>query len=806
MSVKIKNISITAFRGIQEAISLELNERSVVIYGDNGTGKSSIADALEFFLYKKVGHLSGIEIDLREALRNQYSKNDIPTSVNIDFNPNDLSSTITINEKSAKNWNSYKTTADSFEKYLNASERENIILRYQNLRNFIDSSKTDKLNNLSEIIGFGEVTKVKNTLRKVVNSIKGEIKSKNYEGQINTQKNTIKDKLNAIINTEDNLLTQINKLFSEKGLSYQLTTFADIDTLLQKLNNPQYSENLLELQNLKSCQDFLSTLKSELGLINNAYKAYYDEYSILEKDTQSILNSFMKEFLTIGQDVLKNKYHKNETCPFCLQPKNKTDLLNELVIRLDEIEKALSVKRGFDKAKQELSDIVSERISRLTVFLKSEVINKANNNDIKMYLVALNKKMELISQQLDQKILRGDHLLPPQDLELRVLEVECEDLTKKIILLEESFKNDVKMILYEKISAAKDAFLKIVEFNKEKSQLEQQKASLEVIYTEFIRKQQIELQNFIDSISDKINYFYQYMNPGEPFKDIKIVPYLDEDDMTGLTIEYSFANTTVSSPKQYFSESHLNCFGLAFFLASTIEFNKVNRYLIFDDVISSFDTTHRKRFADLILEQFKEWQIIILTHEFEWYQIVRSLVKNKNWVVQELKWNDDKGTYIDQDQGELKAIIENSIKKGELSNLGNNIRIYLEQFLKTLCFNLEVKLKYLPNERNEQRMLNELLCELKAKIKLSSSELYQKVAIVDKILSSTILTNLLSHDNSFHPTLGDLTSFWVDICEFEQLFLCNNTTCKHSMLSMKFYDNVTKKIRCGCGELIYDWK
>jgi len=69
--------------------------------------------------------------------------------------------------------------------------------------------------------------------------------------------------------------------------------------------------------------------------------------------------------------------------------------------------------------------------------------------------------------------------------------------------------------------------------------------------------------------------------------------------------------------RSIFSESHLNCLGLSFFLASVEAFNKNNKFIIFDDVISSFDTTHRKRFTDLILGEFSDYQIILLTHESE---------------------------------------------------------------------------------------------------------------------------------------------------------------------------------------------
>ena len=58
MPTKIKNITIKGLRGVQETLTLPLSEKSILIYGDNGTGKSSISDSIEWFFNDKVRHLS----------------------------------------------------------------------------------------------------------------------------------------------------------------------------------------------------------------------------------------------------------------------------------------------------------------------------------------------------------------------------------------------------------------------------------------------------------------------------------------------------------------------------------------------------------------------------------------------------------------------------------------------------------------------------------------------------------------------------------------------------------------------------
>lgn len=64
METKINTISIKGIRGVKNVLDLPLNGRSIVLYGDNGTGKSSISDAIEWFYTNRVEHLSSnSEID-----------------------------------------------------------------------------------------------------------------------------------------------------------------------------------------------------------------------------------------------------------------------------------------------------------------------------------------------------------------------------------------------------------------------------------------------------------------------------------------------------------------------------------------------------------------------------------------------------------------------------------------------------------------------------------------------------------------------------------------------------------------------
>ena len=134
----------------------------------------------------------------------------------------------------------------------------------------------------------------------------------------------------------------------------------------------------------------------------------------------------------------------------------------------------------------------------------------------------------------------------------------------------------------------------------------------------------------------------------------------------------------------------------------------------------------------------------------------------------------------------------------------NNYRVYPESSVKSLVEELQLEFQY--NNSNEHRMPYELLTRIKSEIKEYSPELKSQFPLIDKILVSPILNNL-SHASTFNPKIGDLKAFWSDIMELEKIFICQHEGCKKPNVSLRNYDNVAKKIRCGgCGETKYEWK
>lgn len=806
MATKINEISLKGIRGAKDTLKLPLNGKSVLLYGDNGTGKSSISDSLEWFFTDKVEHLNSLEIDLKEALRNAKIDASETSEVTLSFTNNKVDATKSIYYKKTKLVSEFNNTSEDFTKFYTDTKNENLILRFKNLTNFVDNTKTEKLKYLSEIIGFSEVSKKKEVLQKCYNAVKSEITKQNFEGQKSNLQRVLIEKIGASISQEQNFIDKLNEKIKPLNVGFEIKTLEDIDKVLTHLTSPENNKLNLELAFLESIQNSLTLLKSEIGFINSEYGKYYLEFEKIALDVQSIMQTFFKELLNSGKNVIA-KYHKDDSCPLCLQPKNIEELQSEISKRLEEIEESSKKLNDFNKSKTLVSEIALERAKRIDILLLNPDINNKENEVLKNEVQKIKDKIGAFQIASTIKVTSGEKISEPEKINLVESDFDFQaKISERIIKLKEALKNN-STILYNEISSSKEAFLNIRLIEKQKSILENQQNSLKIIYDEFIKKQKEGLENFITTFSGKINEFYQFMNPNEPFQEIKIVTIGEDDELNGLTIEYKYEGNWVSPPQKYFSESHLNCFGLSFFLASVIAFNKESKFVVLDDVISSFDSTHRKKFADLIIEKFNDYQFIVLTHEREWFDnMIKPLAKKKGWYINEIKWSESKGTHFDETPNELKDFIDHNLSNGISNGMGNPIRRYMEQKLKDIASNTDTKVVFRFNEINEHRMCYELITSLKSTIKITNKDLLVTYPVIDRIENSAQIGNTLSHDNPLDSKIGDLKAIWSDILEFEKIFYCQETDCKKPKVSLKNYDPVLKTIRCGCGKTSYNWK
>lgn len=802
---KIKSININGIRGVKDLLPLDLNKKSVLVYGDNGAGKSSLTDAFEWFFYDRIGHLSNEEIGRkkgRDALRNIFIPDNEDSYIEIEFDNHKLNTRKSIDSSLST---STSNISDEFNDFIATTQSENLILRYRDLVQFIIASKTEKLTELQNIIGFSEVADVRSLLKKNAGRIARNIKSANYDNRKNVKQSIILENLGRNAHTDEQLFEGANELIKPLKLDVKIKSREDIKKVLKKIATKEDNTLLEQISFFTRMWEALSEVVGNVDNIHESYKSYHTIFKELQKNPEKIKKLQMLTLLKEGRSTLKNDVVQDDYCPLCQQEKNKVQLIQELNKRIEELEQLDKEKNKVEEQEEELKQLVQPNINIIDSLLKEKLFKKEEYEKRKGQIAGTKKSLNAFSDELKKDLsatLTEPGKIEIDKTELSALGKQAQDTAKA---LTESQTSNIKFRIYTKLSQALTAYEEYQRIEKEQGILTGQQVTFEVLYADFIKRQEEALNVFLTMFSQDINDHYTTMNPNERVEDIKLVPIKKDGDLVGITIECSFFDETKTFPIAYLSESHINCLGLSFFLASVKAFNKENEFFILDDIISSYDRSHRARFAKLLTEKFSNYQVILLTHEQEFFELVSSDVKSKGWSIKNFKWTKNSGIGVEKGTSDIKERILKKFKEKNTDGLGNDIRVYTEKVMKEVAFNIEAPVAFRYNELNEKRMAPELLDAVQSRISKKSNELEEKTNIARVKGMSMFIGNITSHDNKFNESIEDLEVIWEDIKNMIQPFYCNRDNCK-KYISVKYFDNVENKIRCECGKQTYDWK
>jgi ABC-type lipoprotein export system ATPase subunit len=219
-------------------------------------------------------------------------------------------------------------------------------------------------------------------------------------------------------------------------------------------------------------------------------------------------------------------------------------------------------------------------------------------------------------------------------------------------------------------------------------------------------------KSVIDEISANVRTMWAILHPGEVITDIRL--YLPKDADKAIDIGLKFHGVKQESPRLSLSEGYRNSLGLCIFLAMAKGEAGKDRPLFLDDVVVSLDRNHRGMVAELLEKEFNGRQVIILTHDREWYSELRHQLDGKNWAFKSLlpyetpdlgiRWS-HKTTTFDDARAHLKERPDSA---------GNDARKIMDVELALIAEHLKIRLPYLRADKNDSRMAHEFLARLAA--------------------------------------------------------------------------------------------
>ena len=756
MNEKLQRLAMHSFRGIPSEMTIDFGDGdSTVVYGDNGTGKSTIADALEWYFTGEIELLS--HEGRQHAVRYVGGGDEGVTSVEV-LTSGTLGGTVVFPDE---------RTPDMF----GALRRETFLLRGRTLADFINKTKTEKWKALVEILGLDAIESLREDLQRARNDLRKTSKAAEEEARV--YRRALSSDAGTV--TEESILANLLQICG----MLRVTPPQSLDQVVEpswitaavgasaSVSASSDRDNLLAAINALGPPEFDREVFAAWNALASSDRAHQLPRASLVREAKRLLEA---ESIEAGR------------CPLCGQ---KVDL------------KALS--RRIESALVDLMEASRDLEScRDPILEQAEGLERAH--DLRQTIYDRARKMDLeipsVPALPDARIPDQVDALAPVDIdsitsrvtELRRWDKAAAKLARQISPAEPSTRDSQLVMLAalcQQINAWQQA-------EKKNARAQRALAMAETVFDAYQEKQKEDLGNLLRQISGRVAKIYSALHPGEDLDSVSIEPWTAK----GVELTINFYGSRQRPPHGVLSESHLNSLAIALFLAMAGSFNEKLGFLILDDVINSFDVEHRGRLAELLADGFGEWQLIVLTHDQQFFEHLSR--RAPSWrKIEFTSWSHASGprTTRYETSGTLAAARER-LQSGDVQGAATKGRRALEELLQEVCEALWAPLPFRRGQANDKREIGELFVGLRRALKEHARAQLQTIEPIFKHLEADVgaTLNVAAHASRGRPGAGEVTAALERIETLDALWSC--PSCRTRV----WHKGTPDAGRCRCGK------
>jgi len=285
------------------------------------------------------------------------------------------------------------------------------------------------------------------------------------------------------------------------------------------------------------------------------------------------------------------------------------------------------------------------------------------------------------------------------------------------------------------------------------------------------------VQSLLDTLQTPMNAVYKEIQ-GEDAKPIRLeLPGEDDTNQQRLQLVVDFAENRASVPPGgYISDSQIHSVALALRLAAIKQFNVGAPLIALDDIVTSYDADHRRAIGALIAKMFADLQIILVTHDERFFNHLKDQLAGKDWHYTRIIGLDPAYGPRFADHKVTDEMIEARWTNGQ--SAANEMRQAEEEWLLGIARGFGVNVRIRPLEKAysyERAELASAIGGFLGGIKLSPADV---PGVNNRFIASLVKGDVENFGSHFQEgpygdgSIGDEKTRWEEFKAFRDQFSC----------------------------------
>jgi recombinational DNA repair ATPase RecF len=289
------------------------------------------------------------------------------------------------------------------------------------------------------------------------------------------------------------------------------------------------------------------------------------------------------------------------------------------------------------------------------------------------------------------------------------------------------------------------------------------------------------VQALLDKLQTPTNDIYKLIQ-GAAAAPIRLeLPAEDDTNQQRLNLLIDFAkNRTGVQPGGYLSDSQIHSVALALRMAAIQQFNVGAPIIALDDIVTSYDADHRRTIAGLIATMFGGSQILITTHDERFFNYLKDQLEAKTWHFTRIIGLDPAYGPRFADHKVSDEMIEARWAAGQ--SAANEMRQAEEEWLLGVCRDFGVSVRIRPLERAYSYERSELASALAGLLKDAKLAPALVPGVNNRFLDSLVKGEIENFGSHFQDgpygdgSIGDEKARWEEFKTFRSQFACKKCT------------------------------
>lgn len=728
--MRLKSLSVCGFRGFNDAQTLDLTDPLVVFEGPNGSGKTSIGEAVEWLLYgRTLKRIKGEDLSKREyngCYRNSHFGGPGLPYVEvalIDANGKDRKIRRELNADETSILKIDDAPATDLKEFGVGEVHDRPLILQHTLQDFIFMKPKARYEVLSAMLGLEPLIALRGAIETAKTEFSKKLPTRAQQAQsrrnlllLEVQNEPVLKPVAALVNSgvlpaAKAHLEQVAQGLVPSGSADLLQALKATKAAKERaqLDWGRFSGGVISTPATSPILTLLASLDQRIANIHSRFAAAIAAAGTQSKTREQDPNR--RQFYHLGLELLDAAHLEN--CPFCaaasLTPE-RVAAIREAIADTEAgataIEQARAEVRGFltdltthgtemgkamptlpdDTEVQKIRDIAG---ASADAFIASSDVLKAQLATCRRAYEELKRSRQAIEDALTRETVpAADDLVAATTrykVEVSSLPALVNAYAANYTRLDPTIKAglassaDVKT-LERTISAIEQ--WKDVQIAQAVREMEQRFSGLIDDVREFTKKKQTEV---LASRDQEIKDWYAILNPASDVAYDGMIPTTDNLELRART----YKKTMFAAPN--LSMSQLNCVGLAVYIACATRPGTPFKTLLIDDPVQSMDDEHTEAFKKQVIEKLLNagFHIVLLTHMHRLAEDVASLYRARGAELFKMSEYSISGPSIDWKGPEITRLLE-AVRKAKDGNdqyrkqATRDLRYFVERFAKDL--------------------------------------------------------------------------------------------------------------------------